>query len=139
MPRAEREVQELVQKTRESLEAAELLHREGYHDFAVSRGYYAMFYIAEAALLSLGLSFSKHSAVVAAFGQHFVEPGHVAEHLHRYLLDAFDLRMVADYDATGTVGESRARQMLEWAGEFVQETARFLATQGYALPNDTEK
>ena len=114
MPRAKKEVQELVRKAQQSLEAAELLEREGYHEFAVSRGYYAMFYIAEAVLLSLGLSFSKHSAVVAAFGQHIVQTGHVPEHLHRYLLDAFDLRMVGDYDAPR---QCRSQMlMFDWYG-----------------------
>lgn len=133
MAEAEREIKELFQKARESLEAAQLLLQQGYHDFAASRGYYAMFYAAEAALLSKGLSFSKHSAVVAAFGQHLAAPGEVLTHLHRYLLDAFDLRMIGDYDAPGAVGESRARQVLSWAEEFLQETERFLTARGYRV------
>ena len=139
MPKADQEVQQLVHKSRESLTAAELLEREGYHDFAVSRGYYAMFYMTEAVLLCLGMSFSKHAAVVAAFGQHLVQPGHVPQHLHRYLLDALDLRMVGDYDAPGTVGKKRTLQLLSWAKEFIRETARFLIAQGYAVSQENKK
>ena len=106
MTEARQEINELSQKTQESLRAAKLLSQQGYYDFAASRGYYAMFYAAEAALLSQGLSFSKHSAVVAAFRQHLARQERVPRHLHRCLLDAFDLWMVGDYDAPGAVGEA---------------------------------
>jgi uncharacterized protein (UPF0332 family) len=62
----EHEVRSLLQKARESLDAARLLLQQGYHDFAASRSYYGMFYAAEAALLRKGLVFSKHAAVIAA-------------------------------------------------------------------------
>jgi len=68
----------LLQKARDSLRAARLLETESLHDFAVSRAYYVMFYVAEALLLGEGLACSKHSAVIAAFGQHFSKAGRVA-------------------------------------------------------------
>jgi hypothetical protein len=53
--------------------------------FSVARSYYAMFYVAEALLLGRGLSFSRHSAVIAAFGLHFTKtcvfPGEYQRHL----------------------------------------------------------
>ena len=42
------EIQILLQKAKESLEAAELLERGGYTGFSASRAYYSMFYVAEA-------------------------------------------------------------------------------------------
>jgi uncharacterized protein (UPF0332 family) len=71
------EQQALLEKAEQSLGAARLLATKGYSDFAVSRAYYAMFYTAQAILLSKKLSFSKHSAVIAAFGRHFAKPGHL--------------------------------------------------------------
>lgn len=41
------EITELLNKAKESLEAAELLQDEGCHDFSASRPYYAMFYVAQ--------------------------------------------------------------------------------------------
>lgn len=64
-----------MEKGRRSLEAGRSLYSRGDYDFAASRAYYAMFYLVEALLSSLGLSFSKHSAVISAFGQHFVKTG----------------------------------------------------------------
>jgi uncharacterized protein (UPF0332 family) len=88
----------LLRKAHDSLRAARILDGEGLHDFAVSRAYYAMFYVAEAFLLGEGLSFSKHSAVVAAFGERFAKTELVPAQFHRYLLDGEDSRHVGDYD-----------------------------------------
>ena len=49
--------------------------------------------------------------------------------MHRYLLDAFDLRTIGDYDAPGAIGNERASQVVEWADEFIQEVSRFLKTK----------
>jgi uncharacterized protein (UPF0332 family) len=49
----------------------------GFARGAASRAYYAMFSAARALLLSQGLDFSSHSAVIAAFGQHFAKSGRV--------------------------------------------------------------
>jgi uncharacterized protein (UPF0332 family) len=63
-----------------------MLLQGAYPDFAASRVYYAMFYIAQAFLEGEGLAFSKHSAVIAAFGQHFARTGKVPVEFHRFLL-----------------------------------------------------
>ena len=55
--------QELIEKARSSLAAAKWLLEGAYPDFAASRVYYAMFYIAQAFLEGEGLAFSKHSGV----------------------------------------------------------------------------
>ena len=72
-----KEQQFLVQKSQDSLRAAKLLATEGMADFAVSRAYYAMFYIAEAFLLQKNLSFSKHSVVISKFGEYFVRTNQI--------------------------------------------------------------
>ena len=69
------ELEALLNKADRSLAASQRLFEGADYDFAASRAYYAMFYLAEALLLTLRLTFSKHSAVIAAFGQHFVKTG----------------------------------------------------------------
>ncbi|MFN6012309.1 MAG: HEPN domain-containing protein [Microcystis sp.] len=49
---------ELLLKARQSAAAAQVLLDNNYPEFAVSRAYYAMFYVAEAFLEGQGLSFS---------------------------------------------------------------------------------
>jgi uncharacterized protein (UPF0332 family) len=75
----------LLENARDSITAARLLLGGGFPGFAASRAYYAMFYVAEAFLEGEGLSFSKHSGVIAAFGQHFAHTGKVPIEFHRHL------------------------------------------------------
>jgi len=112
--------QGLLRKARESVKAARLLSGESMHDFAVSRAYYAMFYAAEALLAGRGLSFSKHSAVHAAFGQHFAKPGIVPVEMHRYLLDASDARTVGDYGVGPELTREDAALHIGRAEEFIR-------------------
>lgn len=58
----------LLAKAQRSFEVAEGLLEDNHADFAASRAYYGCFYTAEALLLSKGLSYSRHSQVVAQFG-----------------------------------------------------------------------
>lgn len=66
------ETEALLTKARRSLDNARRSLDAGDADFAASRAYYAMFYAAEALLLSRGLAFSKHAAVIAEFTREFV-------------------------------------------------------------------
>jgi uncharacterized protein (UPF0332 family) len=80
--------QGLLTKARRSLAAARRLAADGDLDFAVSRAYYAMFYIAQAFLLGRGLRFSKHSAVIAAFGQEFAGDDETLRGFHHGIIEA---------------------------------------------------
>jgi uncharacterized protein (UPF0332 family) len=51
-----------------------------------------MFYIAEAFLLGEGLTFSSHSAVIAAFGREFAKTKRLPVEYHRYLINAQEKR-----------------------------------------------
>src|SRR5207237_6243117 len=101
------EVESLLHKARESVNGAALLGEKAYWDFAASRAYYAMFYAAQAMLLEKGLSFSSHSAVIAAFGREFSKSKVLDPKLHRYLIDGQDLRNAGDYDVGMPVTEAQ--------------------------------
>jgi len=110
----------LLEKARDSLRAAVLLADEEFYDIAVSRAYYAMFYAAEAFLLSDGSAFSKHSAVIAAFGQKYVKTGLVPPKFHRYLIDSQDRRNVADYEVKTRTSKRQATTEIRHAEEFLE-------------------
>lgn len=118
---------ELLDKSGRSIDAAKLLFRDGYFDFAASRAYYAMFYAVEALLLERELSFSKHAAVISAFGKIFVKTGVFDNHFHRSLLNAFDLRNAGDYDAVNSISAERANQSIVAAIELLTEIKQRLA------------
>ena len=119
-------VSELLDKSGQSIDAAKLLLTDGYFDFAASRAYYAMFYAVEALMLDEDLSFSKHSAIIAAFGKKFVKSGIFDSHFHRSLLNAFDLRNAGDYGTIYTVSEVKANQTIADAGELLTAIKRHL-------------
>lgn len=64
---------------------------------AASRAYYGAFYAAEAALLKLGETRSKHSGVLSAFGLMVIKEGGFDPELGGELRRLFELRSVADY------------------------------------------
>ncbi|MEB3225553.1 MAG: HEPN domain-containing protein [Synechococcus sp.] len=109
----------LIQKAQKSLDAAKELKALGYYDFAISRAYYSMFYIASAFLESQELNFSKHSAVIAAFGKHFAKTQIVNPKYHRYLIDAQKARSQADYNTSIEFSEAEVNDYLQQAEDFL--------------------
>jgi len=116
----------LLEKAGRAIRAAEVLHGKGDAEFAAGRAYYAMFYVAEARLNEKALTFQKHGGVHGAFGEHFARTGQFDAKFHRWLLDAFDRRIQADYGLDAVVTSDEARTMIEQAREFLREGRRFL-------------
>ncbi len=109
----------LLRKARERLAIARDLLKLEHFEAAVSAAYYVMFYVAEAFLEGDDLHFSKHSAVVAEFGRVFAKTGRVPSEYHRFLKEAAEERIGADY------GEAY-KAPAEKAEEYVQTAERFL-------------
>jgi uncharacterized protein (UPF0332 family) len=87
----------LLARAETELKAARLLADGGFPDQAASRAYYAAFFAAEAALLALGETRSKHSGVIAAFGRLVVKEEGFNPELWGDLRRLFELRNAADY------------------------------------------
>ena len=100
--------------------------QHGDYDFAASRAYYAMFYVAEVLLLSKGLRFSSHSGVHAGFGEHFAKTGLIDTRFHRYLLDAGDIRTKGDYRIDFDISEVEAAEQIARAEELLVAGEQFL-------------
>lgn len=92
-----KEAKALVERARRYLKSAEMLLRDRDFKSSVSRTYYAMFYCAQAAMLTKELSFSSHKGVISAFGEHFVKTGIFPKEMGRELNRAFEKRQVGDY------------------------------------------
>ena len=82
------DIEALIIKARKSLGAARILIEDSYFDFAASRAYYAMFYVAEALLAVIGQSYTKQSGVISAFGREYAKAGKFDSKFHRWLIDA---------------------------------------------------
>lgn len=114
-----KDVEALLDKAEDNLEAARLLLGADHLDAAASRVYYAMFYVAEALLASLGQSYSKHAGVIAAFGREYAKTGKLDPKFHRWLIDAQDLRSMADYTAEPGITSQRVEAVCGWAAAFL--------------------
>lgn len=121
-----KKTEQFLVKAQEAIEAAEILLRESKDSFAAGRAYYAMFYAAEALLFERGLEFGKHSAVHAAFGKYFAKTGELDLKFHRYLLDAFESRLEADYEVDIILSENAVKELIERANEFLNVVRRYL-------------
>jgi len=86
----------LIIKAQRYLKSAKLLLEDGDYESSVSRSYYAMFYCAEAALLTKGLTFSSHKGVISVFGELFIKPGVFPREFGRELNKAFAKRQLGD-------------------------------------------
>lgn len=128
------EVADLLVQAQESLGAAKILHRGGYHGFAAARAYYVMFYVAEAFLLDKNLAFGKHSAVIAAFGEHFTKTGILPPEFHRYLIRGLQVRHTGDYGKARSVTLEEADLQIKLAEQFLS-----LAAQHFVSFPNSEK
>jgi uncharacterized protein (UPF0332 family) len=111
--------EQLLAKAQDAIEAAELLLQAGKNSFAAGRAYYAMFYTAEALLFEKGLEFRKHGGVHAAFGKHFAKTREVDPRYHRYLIEAFESRLEADYGVDIVLSTSAVNDIIQRAEEFL--------------------
>ena len=85
--------EKFLKKAMKSIKTAEKLIEPEEAEFVATRAYYALFYVAEALLFEKGLAFKKHSAVHAAFGEHFAKTGQLEPKFHRWLIEAFGSRI----------------------------------------------
>jgi uncharacterized protein (UPF0332 family) len=123
------DARERLIKAEDAIGAADLLLRGGYVDFAASRAYYAMFYVAEALLYERGLAFSKHTAVLGAYGKHYARDGGLDTKFHRWLRSAFDHRSEADYGARGSVLPAHAHELIAQARELLHAARQHLGAE----------
>jgi len=119
------EIKALLKKAEESIKGARILFDDELYGFAVSRAYYAMFYLISALLLTKGLSFSKHQAVVASFGQHFIKTKIFEQRFHQYLVEAFEQRQIGDYEPLEEITQETAQKGIDRAVEFLSAVKEY--------------
>lgn len=126
-----KDVQDYIQRSKDTLEVAATMITHQYWADAVSKAYYAMFYAANAIILTRGISVSKHSAVISIFGEQFARTNVIDRHFHREFIDAFDDRQTADYSPRVLITEEDARNRLKLANEFVDAVINYLQKEGW--------
>ncbi|RLF53973.1 MAG: HEPN domain-containing protein [Thermoplasmata archaeon] len=121
-----KEVEWLLKRAERYLRSAELLLKEGDYESTVSRVYYAMFYSAEALMLTCDLTFSSHKGIISAFGEHFIKTGIFPKELGRELNRAFEKRQLGDYGYTFLITKEEAEEILESGRRFYEQAVQYL-------------
>lgn len=116
-----------LRRAYEELAAARHLTAGGFAAQAISRAYYAAFYAAEAALQHLGETRSKHSGIIAAFGQLLVRTGEIDQEAGKLLRSLFDRRSGADYDWGDPPSPADAAQAIDDADRVVRSVENWLS------------
>lgn len=117
----------LVDKGKRSIGAAKKLLESGYFDFAVSRAYYAIFYLSEALLFEKGKTFSKHAAVISAVYDEFIKSGTLPKEFHKVLHRAFDLRQQSDYLSSTMITKDVAERLIAEVEQQLYSVIDFLS------------
>jgi uncharacterized protein (UPF0332 family) len=115
---------------KQTLEAARLLAREGFHRDAVTRAYYAVFHAACALLASIGRTARTHEGLRRVVNEHFVRPGLLAAEHARALRQIAGERSDADYDASAIFSEEESRADIASAEAFVAAVEALLGQDG---------
>ena len=124
-----KEAEALIKKAHRYLKSAELLLKDKDFESSVSRAYYAMFFCAEAVLLTMNLSFSSHKGVISAFGKHFVKTGIFPKEFGRELNRAFEKRQISDYEYISLISNEDAEEILDNGKQFINAVENWLNKQ----------
>ncbi|HLF90729.1 MAG TPA: HEPN domain-containing protein [Anaerolineales bacterium] len=120
-----------MENAQEMLEVARLMLNNDFYTSTINRAYYAIFYAANALLITKGLSSSKHSGVISAFRQHFVKTGHIASEYSEIYGRVMGNRHAGDYELESPITKETAKLDLADAEKFVSEVENTLKNEGW--------
>ena len=98
----------------------------------MSRLYYAVFHVASAALLVVGVEATSHRAAQSLVGLHLAKPGRVPSTTTRSIAELFALRNQADYNRLFDVSPELAQFHRQQAGEVVAVLNLVVVDAGHA-------
>lgn len=119
-------VSKMIEKADLMLSDADYLMENGRTLSATSRYYYAMFYAAEAVLISIGVEARSHKAVITMFGKHLVKDGKFDPSIGKKLHNSYTKRLFADYDPYFDVTLKDASSSKDHAHQFVATIKTYL-------------
>ncbi len=124
-----KEIKDFIEKAHKYLNTAQQALNTGDYDSSASRCYYAMFFMAEAALLTKNINASSHKGVISLFSSHFVKTGIFDRNMGKSLNDACDKRIAGDYGIGLTISEKQSQDLLVTASDFVEKLQNYLQKQ----------
>lgn len=120
------EINLYLQQARQMLEVAHHNLRNDFYGSAINRAYYAIFYAANALLITRQLSRGKHTAVIAAFRQYFVKSGQIEAEYSDIYGRVMENRHTSDYDIELAIDAQVAQEDINDAQRFVDRVEIYL-------------
>jgi uncharacterized protein (UPF0332 family) len=124
------ECRRLMDKARRALQSARRERSEGNYDFAASRGYYAAYYAMQAALLTKGITSSKHSGTLSEFGRTFLKDEVFPKRLGRLANQLFEERQIGDYESGLSISEEKSLADVDAATTIIDAIQGWLMDSG---------
>lgn len=115
-----------LQKAAQSLKEARLLMENGMNDTAVSRLYYAAFYVVNALLAENGFNPKTHSGTKTIFNKEFILTEKIESRFSDFYSFLMAKRFEADYDDFVFIDVSKIKILLAETEEFVTVIITFI-------------
>ena len=115
-----------MEKSHESITAAELMLKNNMLTFSMNRIYYSMFYAVQALLASKGMSFSKHGQVRGWFNREMIKAGILPKSLGQLYSKAFEYRQKFDYVDFSVPDAEMVSDYIKKAKEFHEQIGLYL-------------
>ena len=114
----------------EMLATAKLTADHGDHRTAADRLYFSMLHAATALLLADGIETRSHGRLIAEFGARYARTRKLDPVHHRRLMEAFERRQLADYDASAVFDPDDIEDAIAGAREFLSAIRAQIAARG---------
>ena len=115
-----------IDKAKTYLGDADLLITNNSSESAVSRAYYAMYYMVKALLFNIEIDARTHQGVIMMFGKHFIKTGIFEKKYNNILTKALNQRIVGDYEIGKGIEIDLATDIVNDAHEFVEIVINYL-------------
>ncbi len=116
----------MIEKADKYINTAELVLNHGDNDTAVSRIYYAMFYMVRAVLITKNLYPKTHAGTLQAFSEYFIKTNLFSKEMGKNFKNAFERRIQGDYDFAESLNKEEAEIFLEIGKRFYKNLLDYL-------------
>ncbi len=127
------EIHLYIENAEEMLDVAQVMLDNDFYTSTVNRAYYAVFYAANALLITKKMASKKHSGVISLFRQNFVKTKLISPDYSDIYGRIMASRHVSDYELDSSITPEIAKKNLDNAREFVSEMTRWLKSEGWLL------
>lgn len=114
------QIEKIIKKSHKALQTAGSNLEIGDYEAASSKAYYAVFHIMQAALLSIGLTYSKHSGVISGFSKEFIKTCVFPKEFSNKIRSLFRDREISDYSYSLTIEREQAQEDIKTAEEIIK-------------------